>query len=51
METIPRLETLEKIENTCVPDIIGVFREEGLDAASYALFDTTGWHVEYDLCI
>ncbi len=26
-------------------------REKGLDAARYALIDTTGWHVDYDLCI
>lgn len=38
----PHLKTLEEIERNCVPGLVEVLREEGIDAVRYALWDATG---------
>ncbi len=49
--TPPRLKTLEEIERECIPGLVEVLREEGLEAVRYSLWDMTGWHANYDPCI
>ena len=46
-DTPPHLKTLAEIERECVPGLVEVLREEGLDAVRYALWDATGWHRDY----
>ena len=41
------LKALEEIENTGIPSLVEVLREEGLDAVRYVLWDATGWHRDY----
>ncbi len=41
------LNALEEIEKTCIPGLVEVLREEGIDAVRYALWDATGWHRDY----
>ncbi len=43
----PHLKTLEEIERDCIPGLVEVLREEGLDGARYALWDMMGWHRDY----
>ena len=47
----PHLKTLEEIERDCIPGLVEVLREEGMEAARYAMWDMTGWHRDYDPCI
>ena len=47
-ETPQHLKTLEEIERDCIPDLVEVVREEGLEAVRYFLWDMTGWHHNYD---
>ena len=42
------LKTLEEIERDCIPGLVEVLREEGIEAARYAMWDMTGWHKDYD---
>ncbi len=44
----PHLKTLEEIERECIPGLVEVLREEGLEAVRYFLWDLTGWHHNYD---
>ncbi len=44
----PYLTTLEEIEHDCIPGLVQVLREEGLEAVRYFLWDLTGWHHNYD---
>jgi len=44
----PNLETLEEIERECLPSLVQVLREEGLEAVRYFLWDLMGWHHNYD---
>lgn len=46
-ETPPHLRTVEEIEQTGIPGLVEVLREEGIDAVRYALRDATGWHRDY----
>ncbi len=46
--TPPHLKTLEEIEHDCIPGLVEVLREEGLEAVRYFLWDLTGWHRDYD---
>jgi hypothetical protein len=46
-ETPPHLRTLEEVEETGIPGLVEVLREEGLDAVRYVLWDATGWHRDY----
>ncbi len=46
--TPPHLGTLEEIEETGIPGLVEVLREESLDAVRYVLWDATGWHRNYD---
>lgn len=43
-ETRQHLKTLEEIERDCIPGLVEVLREEGLEAVRYFLWDLTGWH-------
>ena len=45
--TPPHLGTLEEIEETGIPGLVEVLREEGIDAVRYVLWDATGWHRDY----
>ncbi len=47
-ETPQHLKTLEEIEHDCIPGLVQVLREEGLEAVRYFLWDLTGWHHNYD---
>jgi len=47
----PHLKTLEEIERDCIPGLVEVLREEGVEAIRYAMWDMTGWHRDYDPCI
>ena len=47
-ETPQHLKTLEEIERDCIPGLVEVLREEGLEAVRYFLWDLTGWHHNYD---
>jgi hypothetical protein len=47
----PHLRTLEEIERTCVPGLVEVLRQEGVEGVRYALWDMTGWHRDYDPCV
>jgi hypothetical protein len=49
--TPPHLKTLEEIERECIPGLVEVLRQEGLEAVHYALWDMTNWHRDYDPCI
>ena len=52
MEDTPRhLKTLEEVERECIPGLVRVLKEEGLEAVRYFLRDVTGWHADYDPCI
>jgi hypothetical protein len=46
-DTPSHLKTLEEIEKTSIPGLVGVLREEGLDGVRYALWGATGWHRDY----
>jgi hypothetical protein len=43
----PHLGTLEEIEQTCVPGLVEMLRDEGLDAVRHVLWDATGWQRDY----
>ncbi len=45
------LKALEEIERDCIPGLVEVLREEGLEAVRYFLWDLTGWHRDYDPCL
>jgi hypothetical protein len=47
----PHLKTLEEIECDCIPGLVEVLREEGIEGVRYAMWDMTGWHQDYDPCI
>jgi hypothetical protein len=47
----PHLKTLEEIERTCVPGLVEVLRQEGVEGVRYALWDMTDWHRDYDPCV
>ncbi len=47
-ETPQHIETLEGIGRGCIPGLVQVLREEGLEAVRYFLWDITGWHHDYD---
>ncbi len=49
--TPPHLKTLEEIERECIPGLVEVLREEGIEAVRYALWDMTGWHRNYAPCV
>jgi hypothetical protein len=44
--TPPHLQALEEIERNGILGLVEILREEGIDAARYALWDATGWHRE-----
>jgi hypothetical protein len=46
-----QLRMLEEIERECIPGLVEVLREEGLEAVRYALWEMTGWHRDYDPCL
>ncbi len=50
-EMPPHLKTLEEIERDCIPGLVEVLRQEGLEALRYFLWDMTGWHHRYDPCV
>ena len=50
-QTPRHLKTLEEIERECIPGLVRVLKEEGLEAVRYALWDTIGWHRDYDPCL
>jgi hypothetical protein len=41
----------EEIERECLPGLVRVLREEGVDAVRYFLWHMTGWHRDYDPCL
>jgi hypothetical protein len=41
-DTAQHLRTLEEIERDCIPGLVNVLREEGLEAVRYILWDMTG---------
>jgi len=45
------LKSLEEIERDCIPGLVEVLREEGVESARYAMWDMTGWHRDYDPCV
>ena len=47
-QTPQHLKTLEEVERECIPGLVEVLREEGLEAVRYFLWDMTGWHHNYD---
>ena len=47
IDTPPHLKPLEEIEETGIPGLVEVLREEGLDVVRYVLWDATGWHRDY----
>ncbi len=49
--TPPHLKTLEEIERECIPGLVEVPRQEGIEAVRYALWDMTNGHRDYDPCI
>ena len=34
-----------------MPGLVEVLRNEGIEGVRYALWDTTGWHRDYDPCV
>jgi hypothetical protein len=46
-DTPPHLKTLQEIERECIPVLVEVLRESGIDAVRYVLWDATGWHKDY----
>jgi hypothetical protein len=50
-DTAQHLRTLEEVERGCIPGLVNVLREEGVDAVRYFLWDMTGWHRDYDPCV
>jgi hypothetical protein len=50
-EPKPHLKTLEEIERECIPGLVEVLRQEGVEAVRYALWDMTNWHRDYDPCV
>jgi hypothetical protein len=38
-----------EIERRCLPGLVNILREEGLEAVRYLLWDVTGWH--HDPCL
>ena len=48
-ESKPHLKPLGEIEETGVPGLVEVLREEGIDAVRHVLWDATGWHRDYSL--
>jgi hypothetical protein len=42
------LDILEEIERECIPGLVEVLKEEGIEAVRYAMWDMTGW---YDPCV
>jgi hypothetical protein len=47
-ETPPHLEAPEEVERVCIPGLVEVLREEGLEAVRYFLWNPTGWHHNHD---
>jgi hypothetical protein len=47
-DSTPHLRALEEIEGECIPGLVEVLRQEGLEAARRTLWDITGWHEDYD---
>jgi hypothetical protein len=47
----PHLRTLDEIERECIPGLVEVLRQEGVEGVRYALWDMTGWHRDYDPCV
>ncbi len=45
------LKTLKETEQTCVPGLVEILRTERIEGVRYVLFDITGWHRDYDLCL
>ncbi len=43
-DTPAHLKVLEEIEREGIPGLVKVFREEGIDAIRYVLWDATGRH-------
>ncbi len=37
-------QALDKIERECIPGLVNVLREDGLEAVRYFLWDVTGRH-------
>ena len=46
-DTPPHLEVLEEIERECIPGLLEVLCEEGIDGVRYALWNTSSWHRDY----
>ena len=46
-ESKPHLKALGEIEETGVPGLVEVLREEGIDAVRYVLWDATGLYRDY----
>jgi hypothetical protein len=42
------LKTLSEIERDCIPGLVEVLRQEGVEGVRYALWDMTGCHRNYD---
>jgi hypothetical protein len=47
-ETPYHLEAPEEVERVCIPGLVEVLREEGLEAVRYFLWDPTGWNHNHD---
>jgi hypothetical protein len=47
----PHLKTLAEIERKCIPGLVEVLKQEGVEGVRYALWDMTGWHRDYDPCV
>jgi hypothetical protein len=50
-DTPQHLKIFEDIERECIPDLVEVLREEGIEGVRYSLWDMTNWHRDYDPCI
>jgi len=50
-DTAQHPRTLEEVERDCLPGLVDVLREEGLEAVRCFLWDMTGWHGDYDPCV
>ncbi len=47
-DTPPHLKTLEEIERGGIPGLVEVFRDGGIKAVRYALYDVPGLHEDYN---
>ena len=47
IDTPPHLKPLEEIEETGIPGLVEVLREEGLEAVRHVIWDATRWHRDY----